>query len=81
MRDRGFEAAPIDPVIEAIEHDDWQARGPAGANKRVLRTFRRRAEHEVPDVRRAIDAIRPDALVIDISTAGAAAVAEAGALP
>jgi hypothetical protein len=81
MRDRGFEAAPIDPVIEAIEHDDWQARGPVGANKRVLRTFRRRAEHEVPDVRRAIDAIRPDALVIDISTAGAAAVAEAGALP
>jgi len=81
MRDRGFDAAPIAPEIERIEHDDWKARTPVGANKRALRTFLRRAHAEVPDVRRAIDETRPDALIVDISTSGAAAVAEGGSLP
>ena len=81
MRERGFDAAPIDPAIEELEHDDWQARTPVGANKRVLRTFLRRAKLEIPDIRGAIDAVRPDALIIDISTSGAAAVAESGPLP
>jgi MGT family glycosyltransferase len=81
MRDRGFDAAAIDPAIERLEHDDWRARGPIGANKRVLRMFLRRAEVEIPDIRRAIEAVRPDAVIIDISTSGAAAVAEAGELP
>jgi MGT family glycosyltransferase len=78
MRERGFDAAGIDPAIEQLEHDDWQARTPIGANKRVLRTFMRRALLEIPDIRRAIDAVQPDALIIDISCAGAAAVAESG---
>lgn len=81
MRERGLEAAAIDPRIEELEHDDWRARTPVGANKRVIRTFLRRAQLEIPDVRRAIDEVQPDALIIDISTAGAAAVAEAGPLP
>ena len=81
MAEYGFEAAPIDAAIERIEHDDWQARTPVGANKRSLRTFRRRAELEIPDFRAAVDEVRPDALIVDISTAGAAAVAEASGLP
>jgi MGT family glycosyltransferase len=81
MRSRGFEAGAIDPGIEAIEHDDWGARTPVGANKRVIRTFLRRAELEIPDVRAAIAEVEPDALIIDISTGGAAAAAEAGPLP
>ena len=81
MRGRGFDAAPIDVGIERLEHDDYKARTPVGANRRVLRTFLRRAELEIPDVRRAIEETRPDALLIDISTSGAAAVAEAGPLP
>lgn len=81
LRERGFDAAPIDPAIERIEHDDWKARTPVGANKRAVRTFCRRAELEIPDVRSAIDEVRPDALVVDITTPGAAAVAEAGPLP
>jgi MGT family glycosyltransferase len=81
MRGRGFDAAPIASAIEQLEHDDWKARTPVGANKRIIRTFLRRAELEIPDVRAAIDEIRPDALIIDISTSGAAAVAEAASLP
>lgn len=79
MRDLGFDAAPIDPAIEAIPHDDWQARSPFAANKRVLRVFAERARHEVKDLEAAISAERPDALLVDISTEGAAALAEAGA--
>jgi MGT family glycosyltransferase len=81
MRERGFDAAAIDPAIEELEHDDWKARTPVGANKRVLRTFLRRAKLEIPDIRKAIDDVQPDALIIDISASGAAAVAESGSLP
>ena len=37
MRARGFDAAPIDPAIERIEHDDYLARTPLGAQKRAVR--------------------------------------------
>ena len=35
MRARGFDAAPIAPAIERIEHDDFLARTPMGAQKRA----------------------------------------------
>jgi UDP:flavonoid glycosyltransferase YjiC (YdhE family) len=76
MRGLGFEAEGIDPAIEAIEHDDYLARTPIGANKRAVRTFCRRAGHEVPDLRGAIERWRPDALLIDVNTFGAQAAAE-----
>jgi MGT family glycosyltransferase len=77
MRSRGFDAAPIDPAIERIEHDDYRARTPLGAQKRAMRVFCRRAEHEAPDLRRAIAETQPDALLVDIASWGAMAVAEA----
>jgi MGT family glycosyltransferase len=77
MRGLGFEAEPIDPAIEAIEHDDYLARTPIGAIKRSLRTFCQRAVHEVPDLRRAIERRRPDALLVDVNSFGAQAAAEA----
>lgn len=77
MRSRGFDAAPIDPSIEAIEHDDYMARTPLGGQKRAMRTFGRRAEREVPDLRRAVDETNPDALLVDINTWGGLAAAEA----
>ena len=72
MRARGFDAAPIAPAIEAIEHDDFRARTPQGAIKRALVVFARRAEHEVPDLQAAIDAERPDLLLVDAQTWGGA---------
>jgi UDP:flavonoid glycosyltransferase YjiC (YdhE family) len=77
MRSRGFDAAPIDPAIEGIEPDDYRARTPLGAQKRAVRTFCRRAEYDAADLRRAIEDAQPDALLVDINTWGALAVAEA----
>ena len=77
MRARGFDAAPIDPAIERIPHDDHRARTPLGAQKRAVRVFCRRAEHETEDLRRAIDDLRPDVLLVDVAAWGALAAAEA----
>jgi MGT family glycosyltransferase len=81
MERLGFSAEPIAPAIEAIEQDDWQSHTPMGANKRVMRTFARRAEHEIPDLEAAVAESEPDALLIDINNQGAATVAEAGERP
>jgi MGT family glycosyltransferase len=77
MRDRGFDAAPVDPAIEAIGPDDYLARTPLGAQKRAVRMFCRRAEHDAADLRRAIGQAAPDALLVDINAWGAMAAAEA----
>src|SRR5581483_7992359 len=76
MRERGFEAAPIDPETERAGHDDYVARSQLGALKRVLRTFARRAQREAPELRRAIAELAPDAVIVDCNTWGAQAVAE-----
>ncbi|HEX8084674.1 MAG TPA: nucleotide disphospho-sugar-binding domain-containing protein [Solirubrobacteraceae bacterium] len=81
MRELGFAAAPIAREIEDLPFDDWKARTPIGANKRVAARMAARAEHELRDLPAAIEAERPDALLVDISTMGAATVAEAGPLP
>ncbi len=77
MQDRGFAAAPISPLIEEIEHDDYLARSPVGKMKRGMATFGRRAEPEVEDMRAAIDDETPDAILVDAMSWGATAVAEA----
>ena len=77
----GFEAAPIDPAIERREIDDWQARTPIGALQASLRGFFDRARYDGPDLIRAIDAESPDALLVDVNTWGAMAVAETTGLP
>ena len=76
-RRQGFDAAPIAPSIEALEHDDYRARSPQGKIKRAVATFAARAEQEVPDLRAAIDAEQPDALLVDCMSWGASAVADA----
>jgi MGT family glycosyltransferase len=76
MRARGIDAAPIEPAIEAIEHDDYGARTPLGGLKRVVRVLGRRAEHDARDLERAISQERPDVVLVDIASWGALAVAE-----
>jgi MGT family glycosyltransferase len=77
MAERGFDATPIAPAIEAIEHDDYLGRTPPAKLKRGMATFGRRSEHEVGDLRAAIAEHGPDALLIDCMTWGATAAAEA----
>jgi MGT family glycosyltransferase len=81
VRAAGLEAEPIAPEIEAVVHDDHEARVQMTSGARSFMTLRRRAEHEVPDLEAALDAVGPDALLVDSTTFGAKAVAERGGLP
>ncbi len=77
----GFDAAPIDPRIEAVQMTDWTARTGLGAIKRAFDVFAERAALEVHDVRAALDAIAPDVVVLDCNCWGAPAAVEAAGLP
>lgn len=81
LRALGLHAEPIATAIEGARLRDFEASSPEEALGKALGTFADRAAHEVPDLQRAIDDVTPDALLIDITTVGAAAVAEAGSLP
>jgi MGT family glycosyltransferase len=81
MADRGFDAAPIDPAIEARHHDDYLARNPPAKLRRAMATFGTRSSYEIEDLRNAIDEYRPDALLIDCMAWGASAEAEHGTRP
>ena len=81
MERRGFATRPIAPEIEAIEHDDYLAKTPPGRINRAIRVFGARARHEVGDLRAAIEAERPDALLVDAMAWGASAAAEAHGAP
>jgi MGT family glycosyltransferase len=80
-RELGFESAAIDPRIEAVVMTDWMAPNSRVALKVAFGVFAERAAYEVEDLHGVIADVRPDALVIDANTWGAAAAAEAGALP
>jgi MGT family glycosyltransferase len=81
MQARGFDAAPISQQVEAIEHDDWRARNPRHALDLAIQVFCARAEHDGPDLQRAIAEEHPDALLVDINTWGGLAAAEAWSGP
>ena len=81
VRTLGIDTEPISEQVEAVELDDYRARSVPAKGRRALATFAARAEHEAPDLARAIDAHDPDLLVIDVNCWGAATVAEASGLP
>ena len=81
LSELGLLASPIDPGIAAIEFDDWQGRNQVDALDRLQRTFAARAELEIPDLRQAIDGVRPDVVIVDAASEGAGFVAEASGLP
>lgn len=76
MEGHGFAAAPIDPAIEAIAHDDHLARTPPGAQRRAVATLCARAGLDAPDLEAAIARERPDLLLVDVNAWGAQAAAE-----
>jgi MGT family glycosyltransferase len=81
MRALGIDTEPIAGQVEAVELDDYKAHWVPAKGRRALATFAARAEHEAPDLARAIDVHHPDVLVIDVNCWGAATVAEASGLP
>jgi MGT family glycosyltransferase len=76
LRERGLHAAPIDPEIESMQHDDWKGRNPREALKIAVAGFAERARVDAPDLEHAIAAVEPDALIVDVNCWGALAVAE-----
>jgi hypothetical protein len=76
MRERGFDAAPIDPKIEEIAINDYLGRTPLDAQKTrdaaVLRT-RQVRRGRPPDRNRGV---QPGCAAIDINAWGALTVAE-----
>lgn len=77
----GLEARPIASAIEDLRLADWEAASPEEGLAGVLRTIAARSDHEIPDVQQAISEFAPDVLLVDKTTPGAAAVADAGSLP
>lgn len=81
VRALGVAAEALAPEVEGRELDDWAARNPMQALERAIRTFADRAAGEIDDLRAAIAAARPDALLVDTNTWGGQAVAESSGLP
>jgi MGT family glycosyltransferase len=81
VRATGIEAAPIAAAIEAVPHDDHEARIQIASGARSFATLRRRAALEVPDLEAALAEVSPDVLLVDSTTFGAKALAEREGLP
>jgi len=81
LNELGLHAAPIAAAIEAAPLTDYEGTSMEEALAKAFATFAERARHEVGDLREVIAETGPDALLIDITTVGAAALAEAAGLP
>lgn len=81
LRELGLHAEGVNPEIEKMTLDTWKANSPQEGLAQALKTYASRSTHEVPDIKAAIAEVKPDSLIIDVTTAGAAAVAEATGLP
>jgi len=77
VRGLGLGAQPIDPAIEARQLDDWRGRTMQSRLARSVATFTDRAPHDAADLRVAVAAERPDLVLVDVNSWGAAAAAEA----
>ena len=67
----GLAASPMSPLIEAREMDDWRGKNQLAQLQRALTAFVERAEHEVPDLAKAIKTNEPDLLLVDVNSWGA----------
>ena len=68
MRERGFDAAPISPQVEAIDLQDWRSRSPRRGLALSVAGFCARAEHDEADLRHAIDQVQPDVVIVALQT-------------
>jgi MGT family glycosyltransferase len=81
LRSLDLDARPLRREIERFEPDDWKARTRFGALSSGLAQFGERAPFQRTDLQQAIEAERPDVLLVDEGAWGAAAAAERSGLP
>lgn len=77
MRSLGLSAEAMDPRIPEIVPVDFTAKSPVEGLKLTVRTFGQRARLDGPDLQRALAAVRPDLVIVDINSWGAQCAAEA----
>jgi len=77
----GIHTAAVDPRIEAIAGRDWLARNALDVLRETIDVLCRRAVIEVEDLRRGIESVRPDAVIVDANCWGAMSLAEAAGVP
>jgi MGT family glycosyltransferase len=77
----GLRGRAMDEAVERIDMDDHRASSPPAALRRAMAVLGARAAHEVDDLRRVVQEERPDGLLVDFNSWGAAAVAEKSGLP
>lgn len=76
VRAAGLACEPLAPAIEVLVHDDHEARSQIEAGRRSFATFASRSPHDAADFAAALEAVRPDVSLIDVTCLGAKAVAE-----
>ena len=76
LQGMGFDAHPVAPEIVSVVPQDYRASNARAAIKSSLATFAERAPLEIADLRAAIDRDRPDLLLLDFNSWGAAVLAE-----
>lgn len=83
VRAAGLKGEAIHPAIEPVlaQFPTQEAKGAKAQLETTARIFSTRAQVDAPDLRKAIDEVRPDLLVVDINAWGAVGVAEASGLP
>ena len=81
LRSAGLHAEPVDARLPEIRHRDYLAKSIKGGLASSTETFLARARFDAPDLRRAVDEISPDLLIVDINAWGARIVAEDIGLP
>ncbi len=72
----GLRHLPISPNIEALTLEDYKEKNPVNQFRSAFRTWLARAKYEIEDLKKSVDEIEPDLLIVDVNTWGAAAVAE-----
>jgi MGT family glycosyltransferase len=77
----GIAHRPIAAAIEALPLRDHRAGSAPARFRSTVATWVDRAEHEVNDLRAAVDELGPDLLVVDANSYGAAAFAAAQGRP
>ena len=81
VRAAGLCVESVDPRIPAIAARDYEAKSPQERLTRGLENLMERGPYEAEELRRAIEATRPDVLLVDMNAYGAVVGAEASGLP
>jgi len=81
VRSQGLSAEAMAPAVEAREMDDYKAGNPMEALALSVAAFGDRAALDRTDLRRQMERVNPDVVVVDNNSWGALAAAEASGLP